>query len=89
MLTFFKYRAFRVIVLQVHLHVCKIRRLGIAFWIPKATNTCSEYVLLFHCSNGCTNAHHCYVFTYIILLERPSDGVNLAAVIEQTKFPLL
>jgi len=32
-------------------------------WIPKATNTNSEYVIsiVFHCNNGCTNAPHCYV----------------------------
>jgi hypothetical protein len=31
----------------------------IACWIPKATNTHLEYViLLFHCSSGCTNVHH-------------------------------
>ena len=34
----------------------------IACWIPKATNTHSQYVMmLFHCNNGCTNAPKCYV----------------------------
>ena len=67
----------------------KIRRIGIAFWIPKATNTCSEYVLHFHCNNDCTYAPQLKVFTYIVLLELPFCGVNLAAAIYQTKFPLL
>jgi hypothetical protein len=39
-----------------------IRRMRIACWIPNATNTHQEYViLLFHCDNGCTYAPHCYV----------------------------
>ena len=40
-----------------------IWRMPIACWIPKATDTRSEYVLLllFHYNNGCTNASHCYV----------------------------
>jgi len=36
----------------------------IVCWIPKATNTHSEYVLvklLFHCNSGFMNAPHCYV----------------------------
>ena len=34
-----------------------------AFWIPKATNTYSECVILifFHCNNGGTNASQCYI----------------------------
>jgi len=34
-----------------------------ACWIPKATNTHSEYVILieFHCNNGRTNTPECYV----------------------------
>ena len=38
-------------------------RMRVACWIPKSTNTHSEYVILivfFHCNNGRTNAHHCY-----------------------------
>jgi len=31
----------------------KIWCMGVAWWIPNATYTLSEYVLL-HCSNGCT-----------------------------------
>jgi len=40
-----------------------IWRILIACWIPEATNTHSEHVilLLFHCNNGCTNAPQCYV----------------------------
>ena len=38
------------------------RSMCTACWIPKATNTHSEYVkLLFHCNNDCTNAPKCYV----------------------------
>ena len=35
----------------------------IAFRIPKAANTQSEYVilLLFHRNNGCMNTPHCYI----------------------------
>ena len=41
----------------------KIWRMRILCWIPKVTNTHSEYVILivFHCKNGCTNAPQCYV----------------------------
>jgi hypothetical protein len=40
-----------------------IWRMRIACWIPKATNTHSDYVMLnlSHCNNGCTNALQCYV----------------------------
>jgi len=38
-----------------------IWRMRIAFWIRKATNTRSEYViLLFHYNNGSMNAPKCY-----------------------------
>jgi len=44
-----------------------LRRIRIEWRKTKATNTHSEYVILmlFHCSNGCTNAPQCYVYTYI------------------------
>ena len=40
-----------------------IWRTRMACWIPKATNTHSEYVILiaFHSNNGYTNAPQCYV----------------------------
>ena len=38
-----------------------ILRMSIACCITKATNTDSQYVLLFHYKNGCMNAPHCYV----------------------------
>jgi len=40
-----------------------IRRMCIAFRIPKAIKTQPEYekVLLFHCNNGCKNAPQYYV----------------------------
>ena len=35
----------------------KVRRMRLAFWITKATDTYSEYVIVvFHCSNGYANA---------------------------------
>jgi hypothetical protein len=42
----------------------QIWRVRIACWIPKATNIQTQVVwcsLLFHCTNGCTNAPQCYV----------------------------
>jgi len=44
----------------------------IAWWIPKAINTHSEYVKLtaFHCKNGCTKAPQCYIIrTSPVLLQ--------------------
>jgi len=40
-----------------------IGRMFIACWIPKATDTHSQYVILLflHCNNGCSNAPQCYV----------------------------
>ena len=42
-------------------HVNIILRMRFACCITKATNTHSQYVLLFHYKNGCMNAPHCYV----------------------------
>ena len=40
-----------------------------ACWIPKATNTNSEYVILLsHCNSGCTNASQCYVLRTLPVL---------------------
>jgi hypothetical protein len=38
-------------------------RMRIACWIPKATNTHLQYIILmlFHCSSGCTSVPQCYV----------------------------
>ena len=47
-------------------HMC------IAFWIPKATNTHSEYLIFiaFPCNNGCTNMPHYYIIhTLPVLLS--------------------
>jgi hypothetical protein len=43
-----------------------IWRMRIAFWIPKATNTLSEYAILivFHCNSSCTNASRLYVIVH-------------------------
>jgi len=35
---------------------------ALSIWIPRATNTHSEYVILFfYCYNSCTNARQCYL----------------------------
>ena len=41
-----------------------------ARFIPKATNTHSEYVILifFHCNNACTNASKYYVICTLLVL---------------------
>jgi hypothetical protein len=56
----------------------KIRRMRIACWIPEATNTYSEYViLLFHCNNVCTDAPKCYgVRTLAVLLLQQTNCVH-------------
>jgi hypothetical protein len=40
-----------------------IWRMRFSCWIPKATSTHSDYVILieFNCNNGCTNTPECYV----------------------------
>ena len=45
-----------------------VLRKRIACWIPKATNTHTEYVILFHCKNGYMNAPQCYVIRALYLL---------------------
>jgi hypothetical protein len=47
----------------------KLRRMRIAWWIPKATNTISEYVILidFPLNSVFTNAPQCYVERTCIL----------------------
>jgi len=48
-----------------------IWRMHIACWIPRATNTHSEYcLLLFHCNNGYKDAPQCYD---IRTLQRSGD----------------
>jgi len=55
-----------------------LRRMRIARWIPKATNTHSEYVMfLFHYNNGYINAPQCYMYsvcqgaTYVHHISEP------------------
>jgi hypothetical protein len=44
-------------------------RMFIEYWIPKASNTPSEYVtLFFHSKNGCKIATHCYVIRKLFFL---------------------
>jgi hypothetical protein len=38
-----------------------IWRMRIACWMPKVTDTHTEYVLFFHYNNGYANAPQCYV----------------------------
>ena len=46
-----------------------IWRTRIIRWIPKATNTYSEYaIFILHSSNGCTNAPECHVIRILFLL---------------------
>ena len=46
-----------------------IWRMRFAWWITKATDTYSEYVILIlHGNSGYANAPHCYVYTYIACL---------------------
>jgi len=50
-----------------------IRRMRITCWIPKATNTHSrnmQYLLLFYCKNGCTNASQCCVMRTLPVTEK-------------------
>ena len=51
----------------------------IACWIPKATNTHSEYIklIVFHCNNSCTNARQCYIIrTSPVLFMLHVSGLN-------------
>ena len=58
----------------------KIWRMHTAYWIPKATNTHSEYViLLFFCNNGNTNAHHCYIVRTLFCLKQGCMGLGCLA----------
>jgi len=60
-----------------------IRRTRIACWIPKATNTHTQYaILLFHCNNACTNACGCYIIrTVPVLLLTRLRSVKVNSVV--------
>ena len=47
-----------------------IQCMHIASWIPKATHTHSQYVILiiFYCNNGCTNTPQCYIIGTLSVL---------------------
>jgi len=47
-----------------------VRRMRSAFWVTKATDTHSQYVILtvFHCNNGFMNAPQYYVLSYFFLV---------------------
>jgi hypothetical protein len=56
------------------------RRIRFVWWITKATDTHSEYVIpiAFHCDNGCTNAPQCYVIrTLPVLLKSGMKLITL------------
>jgi len=41
-------------------HQMTVCHMHFACWIPKATNTYCDYIiLLFHCNNGCMNTFQC------------------------------
>ena len=58
-----------------------IRRMRITCWIPRATNTHSEYVLFiaFPLHNSCKNAPSCYLLcTLTVLLDlKSNDGITI------------
>jgi hypothetical protein len=58
-----------------------IWRMRISRWIRKITDLQPEYVTLFHCNNGCTNAPHCYV---VRTLPGLNSGQNLRKIINVT-----
>ena len=71
--TFFENRAVYVIMWRniVEPPQMTVWRMPIPCWIPKATNTHSEYVILLpfvHCNNDCTNAPQCYVICSLAVL---------------------
>jgi len=45
-----------------------IWRMCITCWIHKATDIHSQYLLPFHCNNGCTNTARCYVIRTLAVL---------------------
>ena len=49
-----------------------IRRMRIARWITKVTDTHSEYVILLtlHSNNGYLKASQCYVYMYLACIAR-------------------
>ena len=59
-------------------HISKLSRYFWSGWIPKSTNTHSEYVILiFHYNNDRTNSPQCYVKrTLSFLLFLPLQDVN-------------
>jgi hypothetical protein len=61
-----------------------IRPMRVACWIPKATNTHSEYVIIVsHCNNGCRKARQFYVFaTFPVLLSYVSVSLDVAKILK-------
>jgi len=59
----------------------------ITCWIPRDTNTHSQYVILiaFHSNNGCTNAPHCYVIRTLPILFIKQDSLPLLKFLSQVK----
>jgi hypothetical protein len=67
-----------------------IWRMRIACWIPRATDTHPEYVILivFQGNNGCTNVPYCYVYTYIacLLIALFSKGKVKVTLVQALRF---
>jgi hypothetical protein len=55
------------IVVPIRPHVT-VWHMSLACWIPKATNTLLECVILtvFHCNNGCMNVSQCYIILHYL-----------------------
>jgi len=52
-----------------------------AVWIPKTTNTHSEYVILFHCDNGYTNVPQFYIIHILPVFVRNNvDAINCKGI---------
>jgi hypothetical protein len=63
-----------------------IRWMRFACWIPKGTDTHSEYYLqLFHGNGGYANANHCYVNMYSVCLVLTSYTPSLSKGSSLTK----
>ena len=60
-------------------------RMRIACWIPKTTNSHSEYVILFQCNNGYTNSPQCYVILTLPLLLKISEYL-LREIVENREY---
>ena len=65
------YELMRKSMVQPDRSQMKTRRMRVAYWITKATDTLSEYVLLtaFHGNSGYANALQCYVYVHCLFFK--------------------